>query len=236
MPPTIPVRACFVDLDGTMVDTAGDFSAAINVMLAKLGAAPMPAERIIGFVGKGTEHLVRSVLDAAHVAPTTPQTFNDAVDHYQRAYADVNGRHTSLYPEVREGLTALRDAGLPLACITNKPRRFAVQLLEQYDLLPLFDLVYGGDSWPRRKPDPMPLLKACETFGVTPAETVLIGDSANDAQAARAAGCRVLTVPYGYNHGQAIQSVDSDGIVSSLLGAARAILPAPGLETYSADS
>lgn len=220
------VRACLVDLDGTMVDTADDFTAAINTMLAQLGAAPLARGNIIDFIGKGSEHLIRSVLAARLPAARIDAEFDAALEIYQRAYAAVNGRHTALYPEVGEGLAVLREAGLPLACITNKPRRFAVQLLEQYELLPFFDLVYGGDSWPKKKPDPMPLLKACEALAVTPAETVLIGDSENDAAAARAAGCRVLTVPYGYNHGQAVQSVDSDGIVGSLLDAARAILPA----------
>ena len=140
-------------------------------------------------------------------------------------YTSINGENTVLYPEVREGLAALREARLPVACITNKQHRFAVALLEHYALADHFDLVYGGDSWPRRKPDPMPLVKACEAFGVSPSQAVLVGDSGNDAQAARAAGCASLTVPYGYNHGESIQTIDTDGIVASILGAARAILP-----------
>ncbi|VVE22012.1 phosphoglycolate phosphatase [Pandoraea terrigena] len=219
------IRAVLIDLDGTLVDTAGDFAVALNAMLADLGAAPVSTERLMTFVGKGTANLVRKTLAERFPADDIDTLFERAQDKYEAVYTSVNGANTALYPEVREGLAALRAAGLPVACITNKQHRFAVALLAHYDLSEHFDLVYGGDSWPKRKPDPMPLVKACEVFGVSPAQAVLVGDSGNDAQAARAAGCRSLTVPYGYNHGESVQTIDTDGIVGSILGAARAILP-----------
>ncbi|GAB3626753.1 phosphoglycolate phosphatase [Pandoraea terrae] len=219
------IRAVMIDLDGTLVDTAGDFSVALNAMLADLGAAPVDTERLMTFVGKGGDHLIRTTLAERFPADQADALFERGRARYQAVYTEINGEHTTLYPEVREGIAVLRAAGLPLACVTNKSHDWAVALLEHYDLLSSFDLVYGGDSWPKRKPDPMPLVKACEAFGVRPGQAVLIGDSGNDAQAARAAGCRVLTVPYGYNHGEAIQTIDTDGIVPSILGAARAILP-----------
>ncbi|VVE24782.1 phosphoglycolate phosphatase [Pandoraea eparura] len=219
------IRAVLIDLDGTLVDTAGDFGVALNAMLAELGAAPVPTERLMTFVGKGTANLVRKTLAERFADTDIDDLFDRAQDKYEAVYTSINGANTALYPEVREGLAALRAAGLPVACITNKQHRFAVALLAHYDLSEQFDLVYGGDSWPKRKPDPMPLVKACEVFGVSPAQAVLIGDSGNDAQAARAAGCRSLTVPYGYNHGESVQTIDTDGIVGSILGAARAILP-----------
>ena len=107
--------------------------------------------------------------------------------------------------------------------MTNKPIDFALPLLEKTQLRGFFNIVYGGDSLPKKKPDPYPLLKVCEDFGLSPHQVVAIGDSSNDAEAARHAGCRVLNVPYGYNHGQPIQTVDSDGIVSTLLDAANLI-------------
>ncbi|WP_449414270.1 phosphoglycolate phosphatase [Pandoraea soli] len=219
------IRAVLIDLDGTLVDTAGNFGMALNAMLADLGAAPVPTERLMTFVGKGTANLIRKTLAERFADAEIDDLFERAQDKYEAVYTSINGAHTTLYPEVREGLAALRAAGLPVACITNKQHRFAVGLLAHYDLTDQFDLVYGGDSWPRRKPDPMPLVKACEVFGVSPAQAVLVGDSGNDAQAARAAGCRSLTVPYGYNHGESVQTIDTDGIVGSILGAARAILP-----------
>ena len=96
-------------------------------------------------------------------------------------------------------------------------------LLKLKGLDGFFDVVYGGDSLPRKKPDPLPLQTVCADFDLPPAQVVAIGDSSNDAQAARAAGCPVLTVPYGYNHGQSIHGIDSDGIVDTLLDAASRI-------------
>lgn len=214
------IRGVIIDLDGTMVDTAGDFHAALNQMLGETGLPRIEAEEVMRYVGKGSEHLVRAVL-ASRLGPGEVEArFPHALERYQHAYSTVNGRHVEVYAGVREGLEALRSAGLALACVTNKPHQFAVKLLEQLGLLEYFSFVFGGDSFPRKKPDPLPLLKAAEALGIVPHQMLAIGDSENDAIAARAAGIAVLTVPYGYNHGQPVQSIDSDGIVGSLLEAA----------------
>jgi len=217
------IHAAIIDLDGTMVDTAPDFHVAINRMRADLSLPPLDIETIKSFVGKGTENLMRRVLAVDYAEEEVERHFNAALASYQRHYVAINGEYSSVYPEVHEGLARLRDIGLRLACVTNKPVAFALPLLEKTGLRPFFDVVYGGDSLPKKKPDPEPLLQVCADFKLTPAQVVAIGDSSNDAKAARAAGCRVLTVPYGYNHGQAIQDVDSDGIVSSLLEASHLI-------------
>lgn len=217
------IRAAIIDLDGTMVDTAPDFHVAINRMRADLSLAPLDIDTIKNFVGKGTENLMRRVLAVDYAEDEVERHFDAALSSYQRHYHGINGDYSSVYPEVHEGLTALRDKGLRLACVTNKPVAFALPLLEKTGLLPFFEVVYGGDSLKKKKPDPEPLLQVCTDFALRPAQVVAIGDSSNDAKAARAAGCRVLTVPYGYNHGQAIQEVDSDGIVSSLLEASHLI-------------
>jgi phosphoglycolate phosphatase len=128
-----------------------------------------------------------------------------------------------VYADVVAGLEALSSQGVRLACVTNKPVAFAVPLLEQKKLAAFFEIVYGGDSLARKKPDPMPLLQVCRDFDLAPARVVAIGDSSNDAEAARAAGCFVLSVPYGYNHGKPVQTINSDGIVDSLLAAAELI-------------
>ncbi|MDB0551853.1 phosphoglycolate phosphatase [Ralstonia solanacearum] len=221
--PAGAVRAVIIDLDGTMVDTAGDFHAAINAMLETLGAGPdMSAQEIVGYVGKGSENLVRRVLDARLPPAQASSRFTEALDAYQRAYIAINGRYASVYDGVREGLDALRGMGLALACVTNKPHDFTQPLLAQLGLAPAFDLVYPGDAFPHRKPDPYPMLRVAEAFGVRPAEVVAIGDSENDA---RAAGMRVLAVPYGYNHGQPVQAAGADAIVNSLFAAAQLIRP-----------
>ncbi len=214
------VRAAIIDLDGTMLDTLPDFQVAINGMRAEFGLAPITQQQIGLMVGKGSEHLIRSVLALDWDAATIASRIDEAMDAYQRHYLSINGQHSALYPDVIAGLDAMKALGLRLACVTNKPISFTTPLLKLKGLDGYFDVVYGGDSLPRKKPDPLPLQTVCADFGLQPAQVVAIGDSSNDAQAARAAGCPVLTVPYGYNHGEAIHKTDSDGIVDTLLIAA----------------
>ncbi|MYN09816.1 phosphoglycolate phosphatase [Pseudoduganella aquatica] len=214
------VQAAIIDLDGTMLHTMPDFHVAINRMLAEIGMQPLAVEQIELMVGKGSEHLIRLVLGVYFDAAGVEQRFTAAMAAYQRHYLDINGDHSTLYPDVAAGLDALKAHGLRLACVTNKPIAFAQPLLEQKGLAGYFEVVYGGDSLAQKKPHPLPLLQVCRDFALAPAQVVAIGDSSNDAQAARAAGCPVLTVPYGYNHGESIHDTDSDGIVDTLLHAA----------------
>ena len=109
----------------------------------------------------------------------------------------------------------LRASGLKLACLTNKPTSFALPLLAAKGLDGYFSQVFGGDAFARKKPDPLPLLKTCEALGTAPGRTLMLGDSSNDAQAARAAGCPVVLVTYGYNHGEPVRAVDADGFIDS---------------------
>jgi phosphoglycolate phosphatase len=217
------IRAAIIDLDGTMLDTALDIQVAINRMREDLHLAPLPIECIKEFVGKGTENLVARVLAVDFEPAEIEQRFTAALHSYLRHYEEINGDYSEPYPQVHEGLDALKARGVRLACVTNKPVAFAIPLLEKKGLRDYFDIVYGGDSFTKKKPDPYPLLQVCANFSLKPQQVVAIGDSSNDAQAARAAGCWVLNVPYGYNHGQPIQEVDSDGIVSTLLDAAHLI-------------
>lgn len=217
------LQAAIIDLDGTMVDTADDFTAGLNGMLAQIDSKQTSREEVMGYIGKGSENLIRSVLAPRFAPEQAHARFDEALAIYQREYAKINGAHTQLYPDVEAGLAAMHEAGLKLACVTNKPHRFAVELLQQYGLSQYFSIVLGGDSLPQKKPHPLPMLTAAERLGVEPRATVAIGDSENDALAGRAAGMATLTVPYGYNHGQAIQTIKSDGIVPTLLDAAKAI-------------
>ena len=217
------LRAAIVDLDGTMLDTVPDFHVAINRMREELDLAPISAHSVKLLVGKGSENLIRSVLALDLDAPGVAAHYDAALASYQRHYLLINGDFSTLYPGVLAGLDALKEAGLRLACVTNKPIAFTLPLLKQKGLAGYFEIVYGGDSLSRKKPDPMQLLQVCTDFALAPHQVVAIGDSSNDAQAARAAGCPVLTVPYGYNHGHSIHDTDSDGIVDTLLDAARLI-------------
>ncbi|MRW94462.1 phosphoglycolate phosphatase [Duganella sp. FT80W] len=217
------VRAAIIDLDGTMLDTIPDFHVAINGMRAELDLQPISQQQIALMVGKGSENLIRSVLGLDWDADRVEAHFAQAMDAYQRHYLSINGQYSTLFPQVEQGLAALQAQGLRLACVTNKPISFTTPLLKLKGLDRYFEVVYGGDSLPRKKPDPLPLQTVCADFGLQPSQVVAIGDSSNDAQAARAAGCPVLTVPYGYNHGESIHDTDSDGIVDTLLEAASLI-------------
>ena len=215
--------AAIIDLDGTMVDTLGDFAEALNRMLLDLALPAMAAAPIETMVGKGSEHLLRSVLK--HVltqmgqAPSAIEIealYPRAWALYQQHYLAINGQYARVYPGVVEGLQALQRAGLRLVCLTNKPTAFALPLLRAKGLDGFFEQVFGGDAFERKKPDPLPLLKACAALGTVPARTLMVGDSSNDAQAARAAGCPVVLTTYGYNHGEPVTAVDADGWVDSL--------------------
>ena len=217
------IRAVIIDLDGTMLDTVPDFHVAINRMRAESGLAAIGQERIQDMVGKGSENLIRSVLAIDFDAAGVEREFPAAMDAYQRHYLAINGDHSALYDGVLAGLDTMQAMGLRMACVTNKPIAFAAPLLAKKGLAPYFEIVYGGECLPRKKPHPMPLLQVCADFDLAPSQVVAIGDSSNDAEAARAAGCFVLAVPYGYNHGVSIHETDSDGIVDTLLEAATMI-------------
>jgi len=222
--------AAIVDLDGTMVDTLGDFAVSLNHMLGDLSLPPVAPAAIEKMVGKGSEHLILSAL--AHAMPSAGAAseradaralFDRAWERYQHHYLAINGQHSAVYPGVVEGLKALRSRGLRLACLTNKPTSFAKPLLAAKGLDGFFDFAFGGDAFATKKPDPLPLLKTCEALGTAPARTLMIGDSSNDAKAARAAGCPVVLVTYGYNHGEPVRGVDADGFVDSLADIDRSV-------------
>jgi phosphoglycolate phosphatase len=215
----LPVKAVMIDLDGTLLDTVKDLAVAVNLMLKQLGRQPLDETQVRTFVGKGIPNLVERALagepDAALLERALPL--------YLDCYAGVNGQYTTLYPGVLEGLETLRHTGFPLACVTNKSERFTLPLLAQMRIDHYFSLVIAGDTLPRKKPDPLPLMHTCRHFGIAPAQMLMVGDSLNDAQAARAAGCPVFCVTYGYNEGADVRELDVDAIVGSLLEATRLI-------------
>jgi phosphoglycolate phosphatase len=217
-------NAAIVDLDGTLVDTLGDFEAALNRTLADLDLPAVTRPLVERTVGKGSEHLIRSVLGHQLALPEVgacagrdvQALYEPAWQRYQHHYRALNGEYASVYGGVVECLTQLQGAGVQLACLTNKPVAFARDLLQVKGLDRFFPLVFGGDSFERKKPDPLPLLKTCEALGTSPAQALMVGDSSNDAQAARAAGCDVVLVSYGYNHGEPIRNTPALAWLDSL--------------------
>ena len=219
----LPVKAVTIDLDGTLLDTIPDLAVAANMMLAELGRPPLDQDLIRTFVGKGISRLVERTLAEGAGGVVDPELLARGLAIFERHYMHVNGRHTEIYAGVEEGLAELRKRGFPLACVTNKSTRFTLPLLEMVGLAGYFEHVVAGDTLPLKKPDPAPLLHACGAFGVPPGDMLMIGDSVNDAQAARAAGCPIFCVTYGYNEGRDVRELDTDAIVPSLLAATRLI-------------
>jgi len=216
------LQAALIDLDGTLVDTLPDLAHAANAMRVTLGLTDLPPEQVATFIGKGTDTLIARMLAASQQVGGTPDPalFARARAVFHQHYHQVNGQHSVLYPDVHAGLQALRELGLKLAVVTNKAREFTLPLLARIGLADDFTVVVCGDTCVRRKPDPAPVLYACQQLGVAGARSVVIGDSANDVQAARAAGCRALVVPYGYTEGQPVEQLNADAIVATLRDAA----------------
>jgi phosphoglycolate phosphatase len=232
---SLSLDAVIVDLDGTMVDTLGDFEVALNRMLTDLDLPLLTRSLVERTVGKGSEHLIRSVLTHQLALPevkglvnvcearSAEHLYDAAWQRYQHHYLAINGEYATVYEGVIEGLKQMQGAGLQLACLTNKPLSFAKPLLRVKGLDCFFSHVFGGDSFERKKPDPLPLLKTCAALGVSPVRALMVGDSSNDAQAARAAGCPVVLVRYGYNHGEPVDGVDADAHVDTLTQIAQAL-------------
>ncbi len=217
------VKAVTIDLDGTLADTIPDLAAAANKCWASWA---VPRSTWTGSAlssARASPRLVERTLADSFGPAVSADLMARALPLYERFYAEVNGSHTEVYPGVSEGLRALRDMQLPLACVTNKSGRFTAPLLEHLDLARYFEQVIAGDTLPQKKPDPAQLLHACSGFGIAPREMLMIGDSVNDAEAARAAGCPVFCVTYGYNEGRDVRELDVDAIVPSLIEAARLI-------------
>lgn len=208
------VRAVLIDLDGTMVDSAPDIVEAANRMLAELGAPLMSAAMVTSFIGNGVPTLVRRLLAAS---PTLADTdAGSAQSVFYRHYHDTNGRFSRLFPGVLEGLTALKNAGYLLACVTNKPMAYTEALLQTFDLAPFMQAVVGGDSIAQMKPDPAPLLHACAMLGVPPQAAVMVGDSHVDVVAARAAHMPIYIMRYGYPGPNGVEALRADVMIDSL--------------------
>jgi phosphoglycolate phosphatase len=216
-------QAVMIDLDGTLVDTIGDFEVALNRALADLHIPTANRALIERSIGKGSEHLIRTVLkhqlalpEVAGSVREVEQLFTPVWERYEKHYLNINGEFSKVFSGVVEGLEQLRRMGLPLACLTNKPVSFTTPLLKDKGLSNYFAQVFGGDSFERKKPDPLPLLKTCEALRSSPARTLMVGDSSNDAQAADAAGCPLVLMTYGYNHGEPVQNIPALAWLDSL--------------------
>ena len=212
----LSVKMVMIDLDGTLIDTVPDLAAAANRMLADLGRAPWDESYYRAWIGNGVPRFVKRALTGEMQAEPETSLNERALGLFRQHYAAAVSDLSRPYPGVVQGLDQLTAQGFSLACITNKAETFTLPLLKNLDLAKYFRLVLSGDSLPKQKPDPLPLRHACAHFGIDSAHGVLIGDSSNDVQAARAAGMPVICVTYGYNHGHDIRQSHPDAVVDSL--------------------
>ena len=214
----VSIQAIVTDLDGTLLHSAPQLAEAANRMLLEMDYAPVPQELLASYIGNGIGWLVKRALTGEMHATPDAALFEHAMPIFEKHYADLL-LGSKPYDGVIEGLEAMRAAGFRLGCITNKAARFTGPLLEGTGLAKFFEIVISGDTLPKKKPHPLPLRHAAKFFGIPTEKLLLIGDSLNDTLAARAAGCPVFCVPYGYNHGEPAETLDSDAVIAGLSAA-----------------
>ncbi len=203
------------DLDGTLVHTAPQIAAAANLMLADLGQPMLPDAQVESYIGEGAVVLIKRCLAAQKGVEPDAALFEQAEPLFFAHYAK-NAAMSKPYDGVIDGLQAIWNKGLKLACVTNKPEEFTLPLLKVSGLADFFDIVVSGDTLHKKKPDPIQLHHICAKFDVPEYEAMLVGDSATDIAAAHAAGCFVVTVPYGYNQGRPIDLSQVDATINDL--------------------
>lgn len=206
-----------MDLDGTMVDSVPDLAYCIDGMMERLGRPTRGEAAVRNWVGNGVERLVQRALTGQLEGQPVAADFELALPIFLDLYRANTSRRSHLYPGVREGLDYLRTAGYRLGCITNKAAQFTEPLLRNLGVRDYFEIVISGDTLPRRKPDPLPLLHAAQHFGVEPGDALMVGDSVSDVKAARAAGFGIVCMSYGYNHGADIRTANPDAVMDSLV-------------------
>ena len=211
------IRAVAFDLDGTLIDTMGDLTAAVNLMLSMLGARELPDPRVRALVGNGVEQLVlRALNESVGDTPTQAAQRSTALALFRTLYGQGLFQRSKVYPGVVQALRSLADARISLCCITNKDSVFAEPLLKAAALSELFAFTLCADRAEDRKPSPNMLLAACSRFGIAPAEMLYVGDSDVDIAAARAAGSPVIAVTYGYGKDHGSNAAQADGRVDDL--------------------
>jgi phosphoglycolate phosphatase len=215
---TNSIRAVIFDLDGTLIDTAGEITAALNRALEEMGLASLPLHAVQALIGRGVRSLVERALEQVEGGALIQ--LDRAVERFEAHYAQTVGTDARLFPGVMSGLRSFAEAGLAMSVVTNKPRLFTELLLERAEVAAFFKAVVAGDDGIKRKPAADMLLAACERMGSRPGETLMLGDSDNDVVAARAAGCPVWCVPYGYNEGRGPETLACDRLVDTVEEAA----------------
>ncbi len=210
-------KMILIDVDGTLVDSVPDLAFCVDAMMDRLGRPARGESEVRNWVGNGVERLVRRALTGTPDGEPDEADYERAYPIFLELYRENTSKRSHLYAGIREGLDYLKDSGYPLGCVTNKAAQFTEPLLADLGVRGYFDIVVSGDTLPRKKPDPMPLLHAAAHFGVEPADAVMVGDSVSDVTAARAAGFAIVCMSYGYNHGRDIREAQPDAVLDSLI-------------------
>jgi len=215
---TTQKEAIFFDLDGTLIDSVPDLTLAVNEMLQTLEKTPYDEETVRNWVGNGSVMLVKRALLGKR------EIEDEEIDeayfvHAHEIFLEAYGKHlcdaTRPYPGVIETLTELKALGYRMAIITNKPHKFIHPILEKLGMDSFFSFFLGGDTLPKKKPDPMPLEHMCDMMDLPKESCVMVGDSGNDMLAAKAAGIHAIGVTYGYSYGEDIRKYEPIALIDS---------------------
>jgi phosphoglycolate phosphatase len=204
------------DLDGTLVDSAPDLAYSVDALLEKLNRPPARVDKVRGWIGNGVPMLVKRALTGEMWPVGDPDGFREAQELFTGIYEANVCERSRLFDGVMEGLRRVKAEGYRTACLTNKHSRFTLPLLAQLGICDYFDYIGCGDQFDKHKPDPYPLLKTAERFRVAPERCLMVGDSENDVQAARAAGFGIVCVPYGYRSCERVEDLKADGVIRTL--------------------
>ncbi len=187
------IRAALFDLDGTLVDSLGDLTDAVNHVREAFSLTLLDEKDVRLKVGRGSRNLIEQIL---------PGFSEFDITHALAMFLDYNRRHLAeksrLYPGVLNTLHDLVARHIRLAVITNKNEDLCLLLLQDLGIDTLFDCACGGDTYPERKPSPLPLLKIAEKMGVSPQECIMIGDSIHDVESGQRAAMMTIACSWGY--------------------------------------
>jgi len=205
-----------IAVDGTLVDSVPDLAFCVNALMRKLDMPERSEADVRNWVGNGVPRLVERALTNDLNGTPESDAYDKAYPIFLDLYAENTSKRSELYPGVTEGLDFLQAAGYRIGCVTNKAEQFTHPLLKDLGISDRFEIIVSGDTLPKKKPDPMPLLHAAKALQAEPEKSLMLGDSISDVKASRAAGFGIICMSYGYNHGEDIRDYNPDAVIDSM--------------------